>query len=197
MILRPAFYDRPPLDRRSELSRLGLKPDLLTGLVLFGGQGSGVMLEIARRLNASDLNLQLILLCGRNEKLAARLRSLDARMPLHVAGFTTEVPYYMRLSDFFIGKPGPGSISEAVAMGLPVIVERNAWTLPQERYNTEWVREQGTGLVLRSFREIVPAVREMLDPETLARFKANASKIDNRAVFEIPEILDKILENHR
>ena len=42
--------------------------------------------------------------------------------------------------------------SEAVAMGLPVIIERNHWTLPQERYNAEWVEEQGVGISLRSFR---------------------------------------------
>ena len=46
-------------------------------------------------------------------------------MPLFVEGFTAEMPYYMQLSDFFIGKPGPGSISEAIAMRLPVIVESN------------------------------------------------------------------------
>ena len=33
-------------------------------------------------------------------------------------------------------------------MKLPVIVERNAWTLPQERYNADWVRENGVGLVV-------------------------------------------------
>ena len=44
-------------------------------------------------------------------------------IPMFVEGFTKEVPYYMRLSDFFIGKPGPGSISEALAMKLPVLVE--------------------------------------------------------------------------
>ena len=63
---------------------------------------------------------------------------------MYVEGFTKEVPRYMQLADYFIGKPGPGSISEAVAMRLPVIVERNAWTLPQERYNADWVRETGS-----------------------------------------------------
>ena len=62
---------------------------------------------------------------------------------MFVEGFTKEVPRYMQLADYFIGKPGPGSISEAVAMQLPVIVERNAWTLPQERYNADWVTRAG------------------------------------------------------
>ena len=70
------------------------------------------------------------------------MRALPRAFAMHVEGFTREVPRFMRLADFFIGKPGPGSISEAVAMGLPVIIERNHWTLPQERYNAEWVRSR-------------------------------------------------------
>jgi UDP-N-acetylglucosamine:LPS N-acetylglucosamine transferase len=110
-----------------------------------------------------------------------------------VEGFTKEVPHYMRLSDFFIGKPGPGSISEALAMKLPVLVEKNAWTLPQERYNADWIVEKQTGIVLRNFRYIVQAVAELLQPENYRRFRAYAAAIENRAVFEIPDILDKIL----
>ncbi len=78
-------------------------------------------------------------------------------------------------------------------MKLPVIVERNAWTLPQERYNADWVLEQGVGLVVRSFREIAGAARTMLEPANLERFRARAASLDNRAVFEIPDILDRVL----
>ena len=80
-------------------------------------------------------------------------------------GFTTKVNMYMQLADFFIGKPGPGSVSEALRMQLPVIVECNAWTLPQERYNAVWVVEKEVGIVLHSFREIVRAVETMIAPE--------------------------------
>jgi 1,2-diacylglycerol 3-beta-galactosyltransferase len=102
----------------------------------------------------------------------------------------------MHLSDFFVGKPGPGSISEAVAMHLPVIVERNAWTLPQERYNTEWIREKEVGVVLKSFREIDNGVRELLEPANFARLRTNVAAIKNRAVFEIPDILADVLEKN-
>jgi 1,2-diacylglycerol 3-beta-galactosyltransferase len=150
------------------------------------------MADIARRLD--DRPVQLILVCGRNERLAAQLRAMPHRRPWLVEGFTTRVRDYMRAADFFIGKPGPGSISEALAMRLPVIISRNAWTLPQERYNAEWVREQGVGLVVRSFRQIGPAVDELLAPANYERFRARAAAQNNRAVFEIPGILDKILE---
>lgn len=109
-----------------------------------------------------------------------------------IEGFTREIPRYMHLADFFVGKPGPGSISEALQMGLPVIVERNAWTLPQERYNTDWVAEQGFGVVLRNFRAIDRAVRELLQSGKLIEMKQRAAAIHNRAVFEIPAILERI-----
>jgi 1,2-diacylglycerol 3-beta-galactosyltransferase len=191
MILRPMFYQPVTADRAVERQRLGLDPNRTTGLVLFGGEGSNAMLEIAKRATAGA---QFIFLCGRNRKLAERLRRLPAKFPMHVEEFTSEVPYFMHLSDFFIGKPGPGSISEALAMHLPVIVECNAWTLPQERYNTEWIRESQVGVVLKSFRDSDAGLRELLDPKNFARFRANAAAIKNRAVFEIPDILASLLQ---
>jgi 1,2-diacylglycerol 3-beta-galactosyltransferase len=169
---------------------LGFDPELPVGLVLFGGQGAAVMIEIARSLP----NRQLLLICGHNQKLASRLRALPRQAAIFIEGFTQEVPRYMQLADYFIGKPGPGSLSEAVAMRLPVIVERNAWTLPQERYNAEWVREQGVGVVLPNFRRIARAVDELLDPTAYARFRAATERLHNRAVFEIPDILESILK---
>jgi len=194
MILDPRFYEPITIDQRAERQRLGFHPDRTTGLVLFGGQGSRVMLEIAQRLDHSGLPLQLIFICGRNQKLYRALSRGKHRLRRLVEGFTTEVPYYMHLSDFFIGKPGPGSLSEALAMKLPVIVQRNAWTLPQERYNAEWIIEKQVGLVLRNFRNIAAAVRSLLAPANFARCRAHAAALNNRAVFEIPDILEQILE---
>jgi len=152
------------------------------------------MLEIAERLDRSDLELQLIFICGKNEKLAKALRDRVSRLACFVEGFTTKVNRYMQTADFFIGKPGPGSVSEALAMRLPVIVERNAWTLPQERYNADWILENEVGEVLNSFKEIVPAVSRLITPTILARYRANAAAMNNQAVFEIPNILQTIFE---
>lgn len=195
MILHPRFYNPIEVDRCVERNRLGLNPNLSTGLVLFGGQGSTAMSGIATKLNRAEHKLQLILICGHNMRLADSLRRLPRRIPMFIEGFTKEIPYYMHLSDFFIGKPGPGSISEALLMKLPVIVERNAWTLPQERYNAEWILEQQVGLVLASFRGIDKAVEEILRPGNYRRFRANAAAQKNEAVFEIPDILQRILES--
>jgi UDP-N-acetylglucosamine:LPS N-acetylglucosamine transferase len=188
MIIRPDFYTESPVDRRLAREKLNLDPDRPTGMVMFGGHGSRAMLRIARRLD----DVQLILICGHNAALAQRLSAMSATAPRLVMGFTSQIRHYMQLSDFFIGKPGPGSISEAVQQGLPVVVVRNTWTMPQERYNTDWVKENNAGIVLESFRFVDDGVREIIN--RLDEFRASMAQIKNRAVFEIPDILERILQ---
>lgn len=188
MILNQGFHCEQAIDRQRELLALGLDPERPVGLVMFGGQGSRAMLGIARRLR----DTQLILMCGHNQALAAQLRAQPAASPRAVIGFTPDVPHYMRLADFFIGKPGPGSISEALHLGLPVIVVDNAWTMPQERYNVQWVREQGVGIAVPGFRRIDRAVAQML--ARLDEFRARVRRLDNHAAQEVPAILAAILQ---
>jgi 1,2-diacylglycerol 3-beta-galactosyltransferase len=193
MILRPDFYVEDhsnPVELRKEM---GLRADLPTAIVLFGGHGSKVMYDITQRLDAAALPLQLILICGRNEQLEAKLRARTWKIPVHIIGFTKEVHKLMRAADFLIGKPGPGSIAEAMVRRLPVLIECNAWTMPQERYNAEWVKEKGVGIVLKSFKDVAEGVKQMLEPTTLAGFRKNVAAQENRAVFEIPEILAGLL----
>jgi len=187
MIIRPDFYQDLHIDRRAEMRKLQLDPDRPTGIVMFGGHGSKAMRGIAKRLD----DTQLILICGHNSVLADELRAMRARAPRVVVGFSTQIRYFMRLSDFFIGKPGPGSISEAVQQRLPVIVVRNSWTMPQERYNTEWVEQNRAGLVLDSFKNIRAAVEALT--ARMSVYRAGVGRIHNRAIFEIPEILERIL----
>lgn len=194
MILNPRFYDRAADEPPGDRAALGLDPARPAALMMFGGEGSSEMLTIARVLDASGMDVQLIAVCGRNARLEARMRAERLRIPMHVVGFSAEVARLMRMSDFFIGKPGPGSISEALEMGLPVIVDCNGRTIPQERYNAQWVAEGGFGIAVRSFRrEIAVAVSEMLQPERRRRFVERVRAYRNRAVFEIPGILERIL----
>ena len=194
MILRPDFYRPDNTDPVALRRELGLQPNLPTGILLFGGFGSKVMYDIVERLDAARVPVQLIVICGRNDKLAEKFRSRSWNLPLHVLGFTKEVHRLMSAADFLIGKPGPGSIAEAMVRRLPVILECNAWTMPQERYNTEWVIEKRVGVVLSSFDEIVPGVKQLLEPAMLAAFRRNVAALNNQAIFEIPEIFAKLLD---
>ena len=194
MILKPRFYEKTTVDRVVERKGLGLEPDSPTGIVLFGGHGSQVMVDITKKLDEAGSGVQLILICGHNQKLATALKNLKTKKPLAVVGFAQNVEYYMALADFFIGKPGPGSISEALQFHLPVIVECNSKTLPQERYNAEWVTENGYGIVVPSFKKIAPAVRRLLESATFNEFRLTVGEYSNRALFEVSPILEQCAE---
>lgn len=174
MVLRPEFYESPELTTRERV-----RP---TGLVMFGGIGSKEMVPIAEALHKR----WLILVCGKNEKLHKQLVGL--KNPKHaIVGFVSDMPSIMRQCDYFIGKPGPGSISEAVHMGLPVIVPLNAFTMPQERWNVEFVKAEGLGIVVKSFKDIDQDVSNLIT--RLPELQANTRRSQNRAVFEIPDVL--------
>lgn len=187
MLLHPSFLAQPPLDRAAERARLGFAASDPVGLVMFGGQGSRLMKRIARQL----AHRPLILMCGRNTALAEELRELDASASRQVIGYTPAVARWMALADYFIGKPGPGSISEAVQMGLPVIVTRNTWTMPQERWNTQWVQDHGVGRVLRSFADVDAAVDDVV--QHLPALREAARAVQNHALQQVPACLQRIL----
>lgn len=184
MILHPSFHAPIRVERERELAALGLDPSRPTGLVMFGGQGSMQMLRIARLLD----DVQLILICGHNDVLLQSLRRLQRTASHAALGFTREVSRFMALADWFVGKPGPASLSEAVQRGLPVITFSNAWTMPQERFNTRWVEQHGVGRVVRSLKQLPQAVQALL--ADLPAYRQRVGALHNRAVFELPDILE-------
>jgi 1,2-diacylglycerol 3-beta-galactosyltransferase len=189
MLLRRAFHERSAQDRIALRARLGLRPELPTAVVMFGGYGSAQMLDIARALPG----LQLVLMCGRNARLAERLRALPGTgAPRRVVEFTEDVPTFMGAADFFIGKPGPGCLSEALHLGLPIVTFSNAWTMPQERFNVRWVQAQGLGLAVGTTAGLPRAVEALL--ADLPQFQRRVSQLRNRASDEVPRILDRLLQ---
>jgi UDP-N-acetylglucosamine:LPS N-acetylglucosamine transferase len=188
MILRREFHQPAPDDREATLRGLGLDPARPTGLVMFGGHGSAQMTRVAEALD----DIQLLCLCGHNDALLDALRGLRRTAPLAAVGFTGEVPRHMRAADFFIGKPGPGSLSEALHCGLPVVTFRNASTMPQERYNTRWVQDQDVGRVVASTRALRPAIASLLGE--LDAVRSRVARIENRAVFEVADLLATLLK---
>jgi hypothetical protein len=65
----------------------------------------------------------------------------------------------------------------------------------QERYNADWVEENRAGRVLDSFKTIHSAVAELTNH--MDEYRSGVARIHNRAIFEIPEILERILRVER
>jgi len=194
LVLKSDFYELPPIDVASERQKLNLDPHLSTGIVVFGASGSNNMLQILNALKQSSLRLQLIFICGNNKKLALQLKNISTRFPKLVLGRVENIPFYMSLSDFFIGKPGAGSINEALLMHLPVITECSLFTPPQERANAEFVRQQGYGICLKSFKSVESSIQYLL--AHYDEFKARVMRYNNQGIFEVPQILSMILNQN-
>lgn len=201
LIIHPDFYTASSRDgrqhkesRMQERQRLGLDPDRMTGLVMFGGNGSDVMLKIAKRLERFQDQIQLVFMCGHNQAVAETLQDYSGTQKRAVVGFTDSMADYMRLSNFFIGKSGNVSVSEALVTGLPVITECNTFTMSQERHCAEWISDNEVGLVISNFQKIDQAVDTLIQPEIYERYRTNLEGINNQAVFEVADVLQRTLE---
>jgi UDP-N-acetylglucosamine:LPS N-acetylglucosamine transferase len=99
-------------------------------------------------------------------------------------------------SDVLVTKPGPGSLAEAFHQQVPVVVTRNVHTIPQERFNTDYVARHGLGRVVSHWREIPDAVAGLFgDGEERTAIRARMAALpENRAVWEVIDVVTREIE---
>jgi UDP-N-acetylglucosamine:LPS N-acetylglucosamine transferase len=152
--VRQAFLNAPAKIEARE--RLGLE-DRFTCLVSFGGEGVGRNPRgLIRALLDSDVSLQVVAIAGRNEALRKELRALGTN-GLRVEGFVENLAEYLAASDVFVGKAGPSSVYEALAVGRPVLASGYAGL--NELGVVRFVDGQGLGRHVRTNAALVREVR--------------------------------------
>jgi UDP-N-acetylglucosamine:LPS N-acetylglucosamine transferase len=101
----------------------------------------------------------------------------------------------MAASDILVTKPGPGSLAEAFQQRVPVIVIRNRDTIPQERFNTDYVARHRLGRVVGGWQEIPAAVAALSDPVEREGIRARLEeRPPNRAVYEVLGIVEDVID---
>ena len=143
-----------PLGRKStQRKKLGWPVDKTIVLMVGGGDGMGPLAKTAKEVDASGLDLSLVIVCGRNQKLKATLEKHKWENPVFIYGFTKQMPDFMRAADYIITKAGPGTVAEALNAELPIILYSK---LPgQEDGNVTFVEEEGAGIWAPKPREVV------------------------------------------
>lgn len=193
MPIDPKFFLK---DRQKQEARKKdhLKPKLFTVLLMGGGEGAGKMYDIVREFNREKLKIQLIVIAGRNKNLETRLKRSAQRFhfPIRVFGFTDQVHEIMSESDLIITKAGPGTIAEALAMGLPIIV--TSWLPGQEEGNVEFVVRENVGRVSKDPARVVEIVKELTETNEFEELKKSIKRVSRpQAAMEIAREIFKYL----
>ena len=136
-------FCRPPGNREELRERLGWPKERPVILLVGGGEGMGPLERTAHAIAASCSQAALVVIAGRNRSLKARLESQKWAIPTLIYGFVREMPDFMRAADILVTKAGPGTISEALIAGLPMVLYSR---LPgQEDGNVSYVVSEGAG----------------------------------------------------
>ena len=156
--------------------KLGWPLDKPIALLVGGGDGMGPLGETPRAIDESGLDLGLVIVCGRNEKLKAHLKSKSWENPTFIYGFTRDLPDFMRAADVIVTKAGPGTIAEALNANLPIILYAK---LPgQEDGNVTFIESEGAGVWAPSSQLVVRALtRWICRPQERAEVIGNARRI--------------------
>src|SRR3972149_4344797 len=135
-----------PLEPRPAVrARLGLQPEKPTVLLMGGGEGMGHLGEIVRAVGFSGLDIQMIVVAGRNKKLEQHLNEVDWPIPVRIYGFTQDIPVLMNAADVLVSKAGPTTVAEALARDLPTIL--SGFIPSQEEENVTYMIETGAGVL--------------------------------------------------
>ena len=146
-------YCQPVGSRAKLREKLGWVSDKPVVLLVGGGEGMGPLAQTAQAIDQSGLDVGLVIVCGRNQRLKASLELCEWENPTTIYGFTRDMPDFMRAADFIVTKAGPGTIAEALNAELPIILYSK---LPgQEDGNVTFVQEEGAGVWAPTPQDVV------------------------------------------
>ena len=153
-------YCVPAGNKTTLRKKLGWEKDKTTILLVGGGEGMGPLGKTAREIATSGLDVSLAVVAGRNQRLKKHLEALDWTVPVHIYGFTHEMPDFMRAADVLVTKAGPGTIAESLNADLPVILYAK---LPgQEDGNVTFVLEEKVGVWAPQPEQVVRTLQEWI-----------------------------------
>ncbi|KAL2236895.1 UNVERIFIED_CONTAM: putative monogalactosyldiacylglycerol synthase, chloroplastic [Sesamum indicum] len=198
--VRPSFVK--PVRPKDELRKdLGMDEHLPAVLLMGGGEGMGPIEATARALGDALYDEthgepigQVLVICGRNKKLASKLQSINWKIPVEVKGFVSKMEECMGACDCIITKAGPGTIAEAMIRGLPIIL--NDYIAGQEAGNVPYVVQNGCGKFSKSPKEIANIVSQWFGPkqDELVAMSQNSLRLARPdAVFKIVHDLHELV----
>jgi processive 1,2-diacylglycerol beta-glucosyltransferase len=155
------FVEKDVAALRAEFEIPSHKPVVL---IVIGGQGGDVALEYAKTIGSTQLGVHLIVCAGKNKSLAEELTliQLHPTNSMRIMEFTNRISDLMAISDLIITKPGPGTVTEAMTMRLPILIDSTSPILSWEKVNIDLIMHYGIGDFIENFDEVETLLREFL-----------------------------------
>jgi processive 1,2-diacylglycerol beta-glucosyltransferase len=169
--IRKEAFDIPD-DKPALRKKLGLDPEKFTVVLAEGGYGVGKMQAISELLIRTDMRLNVVAVCGKNEALHRRLLSLpvSAGVTFLPLGFCDNMLEIEASADLFMGKSGT-IIAELCFFCVPQIITNYA-TQIEQHIGENYIENVGSALKIFDPAEAVKKVREFHDrPDILDIYK--------------------------
>jgi len=195
--VRPCFAQK--FDRRQLRAKLKLDPELVTILLMSGGNAIGPLVEVLSALSRIDKPYQIVVITGRNRKVFRELSRVRRAVGLRgrILGYVENVHEWMAISDLLISKAGGLTVTEALNSGLPMLIIRP--TPGQEVGNTEFLQQAGACLPVKNVKELIGALDGLLNnPEQLRMMKESTLRLARpNATMDILTEMEALLEASR
>ncbi len=193
--LRPQFTEAK---NKGELRRAYFVPtNKPVALIMMGGTGSRITYKYVKTLLHSNLNIHLMICTGRSVKLADKLKRISPKNgnTIDIIPFTEKVHELFAIADLLITKPGPGTINEAFAQKLPILIDGTNPPLFWEAANIDLVVRSKVGSIIPSYRNAAEAARKLLlDEQTREEVERGYENIPkNRFAQEIKGLIEAML----
>ena len=155
--IRPVFSKSMTQKKAREQLKI---QDKTTVFVMSGSMGYGHVIKSIKALNNSNMDFQIISVCGNNKLLRLKIDKMVHKKKIYNFGYVDNVEVIMDASDCIVTKPGGLTISETLAKCLPAILIN---PIPgQEDRNVEFLLNNGLALRISPTFPIDEALFQLL-----------------------------------
>ena len=185
-------------EKQLVIEELGLDKSLPTILMMAGSFGVSNVFDVYENIIDIDLDFQIILVTGKNQKLYNHFEEVIGSSPkkTKLIYFTEEINKFMQASDIIITKPGGLTVTEALACNIPMAVFD---AIPgQEEENAEFLLKHNMAVRISDGNSCREAIIELLkDGEKLEDMKEACKSFDkNDSTKNIFLLINELIENN-
>lgn len=176
--------------------KLHLSPHKKTLLIMGGGHGLGPLDEMVEAIKTIPLNIQTMVVCGKNRRVHKRiLKAVGGDPDFHVFGYVKDTSSLMSAADILVTKPGGLTCSEALAKQLPLILTS---PIPgQEERNVRFLTRHQVARVAQTSEELIQVVNDLFrHPKKIESMRQRARLISKpHSAWEAARLIFDILNS--